>query len=84
MRKYSGILSIVILVVTYISLQSLVGKDIGSSWVFIVLIGYSSAVLASWYSESGFWRKVSAAILIVLPAGFLVIIAIFMLGLNGF
>ncbi|EMR07219.1 hypothetical protein C772_00864 [Bhargavaea cecembensis DSE10] len=79
-----GILSIVILFVTYIILQSLVGKDIGSSWVIMILIGYSAAILASWYSESGFWRKVSAAILIVLPAGFLVIIAIFVLGLNGF
>ncbi|KZE37179.1 hypothetical protein AV656_11400 [Bhargavaea cecembensis] len=84
MRKYLGILSIAILVVTFIILQSLVGKDIGASWVFIILIGYSAAVLASWYSERGFWRKVSAAILIVLPAGYLIILAMFMLGMNGF
>ena len=82
MRKYLGIVSIVILIATYLILESLVGKQIGRLWVWmIIVIGYLTATLASWYSESGFWRKASAAILIGLPVGFLVILVLFMLGL---
>lgn len=84
MKKYSGILSILILVGTYLILQSLVGKHIGQWWVFIIVLGYSASAFASWYSTRGFWRKASATILILLPVGYLVIIALFMLGLSGF
>ena len=78
LRKYLGIVSILILIATYLILQSLVGKQIGHLWVLIIVIGYLASALASWYSKSGFWRKASATILIVLPAGYLVIIALFM------
>lgn len=84
MRKYIGIVSILILIVTYFILESLVGKQIGHLWVWIIVIGYLASALASWYSESGFWRKASATILIVLPVGYLVIITLFMFGMSGF
>lgn len=84
MRKYSGILSILILVGTYLILQSFAGKHIGQWWVFIIVLGYLASAFASWYSTSGFWKKASATILILLPVGYLVILALFMLGLSGF
>ncbi|MCM3585734.1 hypothetical protein M3182_08215 [Mesobacillus maritimus] len=83
MRKYLGILSIFILIVTYFILQSLVGKQIGHLWVWIIVIGYVAAALSSWYSTSGFWRKASATVLIILPIGYLVIIALFIIGMAG-
>ena len=82
LRKYLGIISILILIVTYSILQSLVGKQIGHLWVWIIVIGYLASALASWYSKIGFWRKASATILIVLPVGYLVIIALFMIGVR--
>ncbi|MEH7386438.1 hypothetical protein V7147_13680 [Bacillus sp. JJ1521] len=84
MRKYLGIVSILILIATYLILQSLLGKQIGHLWVLIIVIGYLASALASWFSKSGFWRKASATILIVLPVGYLVIIALFMFGMSGF
>ncbi|MGM0852503.1 MAG: hypothetical protein ACQEWI_07815 [Bacillota bacterium] len=83
MRKYFGIVSIFILIVTFLILQSLVGKQIGHLWVWIIGMGYVGSVLASWYSAPGFWRKASAAILVVLPVGFLIFIVLFMIGLRG-
>lgn len=84
MRKYLGIVSILILIVTYLILGSLVGKQIGHLWVLIIVIGYLASALASWYSKSGFWRKASATILIIIPVGYLVIIALFMLSMSDF
>ncbi|MEH7254315.1 hypothetical protein V7111_19520 [Neobacillus niacini] len=84
MRKYLGIVSILILIATYLILQSLVGKQIGHLWVLIIVIGYLASALAFWYSKSGFWRKASATILTVLPVGYLLIIALFMFGMSGF
>ncbi|MGM0898204.1 MAG: hypothetical protein ACQEV0_09895 [Bacillota bacterium] len=83
MRKYLGIVSILILVVTFLVLQSLVGKYIGQAWIWIIGIGYVSAALASWYAASGFWRKASATILIILPAAYLIVLGVFILGLYG-
>ena len=82
LRKYLGIISILTLIATYLILQSLVGKQIGHLWVWIIVIGYLVSALASWYSKSGFLRKASATILIVLPVGYLVIIALFMIGVR--
>jgi len=82
LRKYLGIISILILIATYLILQSLVGKQIGHLWIWIIVIGYLASALASWYSKSGFWRQASATILIVLPVGYLVIIALFMIGVR--
>ncbi|MEH7237649.1 hypothetical protein [Bacillus sp. JJ1562] len=82
MRKYLGIVSILILIVTYLILQTIVGKDIGQLWILIIAIGYLASAFASWYSTSGFWRKASATILIILPVAFLIFI-IGMIG-NGF
>jgi hypothetical protein len=76
--------SILILIATFLILQSLIGKQIGHFWVLIIVIGYLASALASWYSKGGFWRKASATILIVLPVGYLVIIALFMFGMSGF
>ncbi|MBF0705832.1 hypothetical protein IQ283_04370 [Alkalihalobacillus hwajinpoensis] len=84
MRKYLGIVSIIILIATYLILQSLVGTQIGHLWILIIAIGYLASALASWYSKSGFWRKASASILIVLPVGYLLIIALFIFGLSSF
>jgi len=84
LRKYLGIVSILILIATYLILQSLVGKQIGYLWVVIIVIGYLASAIASWLSTSRFWKKASATILIVLPAGYIVIIALFMLGSSGF
>lgn len=85
MRKYLGVVSFLILISTYLILESLVGKQIEQFWVLLILaIGYLASALASWYSKSGFWKKASATILIVLPVGYLVIIALFMLGMSGF
>ncbi|MCU1807588.1 hypothetical protein NVV31_19565 [Cytobacillus firmus] len=84
MRKYLGIVSILILIATYLILQALVGKQIGHLWVLIIVTGYLASAIASWYSKSGFWRKASATILIVLPLGYLVIIALFMFGMSDF
>ena len=57
LRKYLGIISILILIATYLILQSLVGKQIGHLWIWIIVIGYLASALASWYSKSGFWRQ---------------------------
>ncbi len=84
LRKYLGMVSILILIATYFILESLVGKYIGNWWIWIIIIGYSASALASWYSKSGFWRKASATILIVLPVGYLIIIALFIFGMSGF
>jgi hypothetical protein len=84
LRKYLGVVSILILIATYLILQSLVGKQIGHLWILIIAIGYLASALASWYSKSGFWRKASASILIVLPVGYLLIIALFIFGLSSF
>ncbi|RLQ94504.1 hypothetical protein [Falsibacillus albus] len=84
MRKYLGIVSILILIATFFILQTLTGKYIGHLWLWIIAIGYISAAAASWFSTSGFWRKASAAILILLPVGYIAIIVLFMIGLaNG-
>lgn len=83
MRKYFGLLSIGILIVTFLILQSLVGKQIGHLWVWIILIGYFGATFASWYSAPGFWRKASAVILVVLPVGFILVVGLFIVGLRG-
>ena len=84
MQKYLGIVSIVILIATYLILESLVGKQIGHLWVWIIVIGYLSSALASWYSERGFWRKASVAVLIGLPIGYLAILVLFMFGISDF
>ncbi|MGD6968752.1 hypothetical protein ACQCVP_20240 [Rossellomorea vietnamensis] len=84
LRKYLGMVSILILIATYLILQSLVGKYMGQWWVVIIVIGFVSSALASWYSESGFWRKASATILIALPVGYVIIIALFIFGMSGF
>ncbi|RDW17674.1 hypothetical protein CWR45_10025 [Oceanobacillus chungangensis] len=81
MRKYLGIISILVLVATFLTLQSFVGKQIGNLWIWIILIGYLVATLASWYSKSGFWRKASATILIILPVGYLILLVLFIFGL---
>ncbi|MCA1060212.1 hypothetical protein LCL96_14835 [Rossellomorea aquimaris] len=83
MRKYLGLLSIFILLVTFLILQSLVGKQIGHLWVWIIAIGFAGAAFASWYSAPGFWRKASAVILVVLPVGFILFIVLFMVALMG-
>ncbi|KPL58473.1 hypothetical protein [Rossellomorea vietnamensis] len=83
MRKYFGLLSLGILVVTFLVLQSLVGKQIGHLWVWIIAIGYVGAVISSWYSAPGFWRKASAVILLLLPLGFILMIGLFIMG-SGF
>jgi hypothetical protein len=64
-------------------LQALVGKQIGQWWVWIIFIGYAASAAASWFSESGFWRKASAAILIALPIAFLTFILSFVFALRG-
>jgi len=84
MRKYLGIVSIIILIGTYLLLESLVGKQIGHLWVLVIVIGYLASAIASWYSKNGFWRKASATILIALPVGYLVIIGLFIFGMSGF
>ncbi|XXM73199.1 hypothetical protein ACQ0QQ_04665 [Lysinibacillus sphaericus] len=48
-----------------------------------MLIGYFGAALASWFGDSGFWRKASAVILIALPVGFLVLTGLFIFALQG-
>jgi hypothetical protein len=83
MKKYLGIISIFILILTFLLLQALVGKQIGQWWVWIIVIGYVASAVASWYSESGFWRKASAAILIALPIAFLTFILSFIFALRG-
>ncbi|MCR8849295.1 hypothetical protein NQ095_12815 [Rossellomorea sp. SC111] len=83
MSKYFGLLSISILIVTFLILQALVGKQIGHLWLWIIAIGYIGAVCASWYSAPGFWRKASAVILVVLPVGFILVIGLFIAGLMG-
>ncbi|MEL3971050.1 hypothetical protein AAEO50_02060 [Rossellomorea oryzaecorticis] len=83
MKKYLGIISILILILTFLLLQTLVGKQIGQWWVWIIAIGYTASAAASWFSESGFWRKASAAILIALPVAFLTIILTFIFALRG-
>ncbi|OAT85945.1 hypothetical protein A6P54_17475 [Bacillus sp. MKU004] len=83
MKKYLGLVSIGILILTFIVLQSLVGKQIGHLWVWIMLIGYFGAVLASWFSSSGLWRKASATILIALPLAFLTVVLTFIFALQG-
>ncbi|NRD77295.1 hypothetical protein HPT25_07260 [Bacillus sp. BRMEA1] len=82
MRRYLGIVSIVILIVTYLILQSLVGKKTGNFWILITFIGYLSSVLSSWYSTSGFWKMASATILILIPAGYLVVFILFLVGVS--
>ncbi|MFC7786419.1 hypothetical protein ACFQWC_18130 [Rossellomorea sp. GCM10028870] len=84
MRKYNGLVSIFILIVTFLILQSLVGKQIGNLWVWIIAVGYIGSALASWYSAPGFWRKASAVLLVVLPVGFIIFIGLFIIGLIGF
>ncbi|EDL66594.1 hypothetical protein [Bacillus sp. SG-1] len=84
LKNYLGMVSILILIATYTLLQSLVGKYIGHWWVVIIVIGFVASALASWYSKSGFWRKASATILIALPVGYLIILALFIFGLSGF
>ncbi|WP_201715607.1 hypothetical protein [Rossellomorea arthrocnemi] len=83
MKKYFGLLSFSILIVTFLILQSLVGKQIGQLWIWIMLLGFGGAAFSSWYSEPGFWRKASAVILVVFPAGFILFIVLFMAGLMG-
>ncbi|MGM0865883.1 MAG: hypothetical protein ACQEWF_14520 [Bacillota bacterium] len=83
MKKYLGLVSIFILIVTILILQSLVGKQIGHLWVWIIGIGYGCAALASWFSAPGFWRKASAVILVVVPVGFIIFIVLFVIGLMG-
>jgi hypothetical protein len=83
MKKYSGIVSIFILVLTFAVLQALVGKQIGHLWIWIIAAGYAASAAASWYSESGFWRKASATILIALPIGFLTVVITFIFALRG-
>jgi hypothetical protein len=83
MRKYLGPVSIFILLLTFLVLQSLVGKQIGHLWLWIIVVGYAGSAIASWYSAPGFWRKASAVILVVLPVGFLLFIGLFIIGLMG-
>jgi|GEM_PF-3958738 hypothetical protein len=83
MKKYLGLVSIFILIVSFLILQSLVGKQIGHLWVWIIGIGYGCAALASWFSSPGFWRKASAAILVVVPVGFILFLVSFVIGLKG-
>ena len=84
MRKYLGIVSIIILLGTYVVLELLVGKQIGHLWLWIMVVGYLAAAVVTWYSESGFWKKASATILIALPLGAIVILFSFMFGISGF
>ncbi|MGO1060108.1 hypothetical protein ACTL32_13315 [Planococcus sp. FY231025] len=83
MRKYLGFVSILILFVTFLILQSLVGKYIGQWWIFLIVAGYLSAAIASSMSSNGFWKKASTAVLILLPVAYLLYLGIFMLGLYG-
>ncbi|WP_175991494.1 hypothetical protein [Bacillus sp. Marseille-Q1617] len=83
MRKYLGVVSILILILTSLLLQALVGKQIGQLWVWIIVVGYVGSAAASWFSESGFWRKASATILIALPVAFLTFILSFIFALRG-
>jgi hypothetical protein len=83
LRKYLGAVSIFLLILTFLLLQALVGKQIGQWWVWIIVIGYTASAAASWFSESGFWRKASAAILIALPIAFLTFILSFVFALRG-
>ncbi|OXS64503.1 hypothetical protein [Rossellomorea vietnamensis] len=83
MRKYFGLLSIGILIGTFLVLQSLVGKQVGHLWGWIIAIGYVGAAWASWYSDPGFWRKASAVILVLLPVGFILVVGLFIVGLRG-
>jgi hypothetical protein len=69
-RQYLGIVSVLILLVTFRVLQSLDGKYIGQWGIFITAGGYLSSAFAYCYSRSVFWKKASAAI--------------YMLGLSGF
>lgn len=84
MRKYLGIVSILILMITFIIVNYLVDQEIGYLWAFVIAGGYIASVLASWYSTSGFWRKSSATILIVLPVGYIILIVLFMVGMSDF
>jgi hypothetical protein len=83
LRKYLGIVSILILIATYFILQSLVGKMVGNLWIWVIAIGYLSSVLASWFSTSGFWRKASGTVLIIIPLVYLVTIILFIFGLSN-
>ncbi|MGE7182665.1 hypothetical protein ACQKKK_01435 [Peribacillus sp. NPDC006672] len=77
MRKYLGIISILILIGTYfIFYIPGIDKLPLPYWFLYVflLTGYIAAAFASWYSHSGFWRRASATILIILPIGFIIIV----------
>ncbi|MEC2057417.1 hypothetical protein I6J18_04515 [Peribacillus psychrosaccharolyticus] len=77
MRKYLGIISILILIGTYcIFYIPGIDKLPLPHWFLYVffLTGYIAAAFASWYSHSGFWRRASATILIILPIGFIILV----------
>ena len=83
MRKYSGVISILILIAIFLTFKiPNIGKVL-PSWCFwyVLIFGYSASAFASWYSPSGFWRKASATILIIIPAGYLVVVVLFMIGI---
>ena len=86
MRKHLGIVSILILITLCFVVESFVGKPAKYEPLLftIVIIGYLTAILACWYSVSGFWRKASATILIGIPIVYLVIIFSLIFGIQGF
>ncbi|OCS84606.1 hypothetical protein [Caryophanon tenue] len=84
MRQYLGIIAIIMLLGTYLVLELLVGKQIAHLWVWIMVVGYLAAAIVTCYSESGFWKKASATILIALPLGVIVMLCSFMFGISGF
>jgi hypothetical protein len=82
MSKYLGLISILILVITGFIYYSLLGKMIPEFWVYSILfIGFFASILFCWFSPSGFWKKVSATILIGLPICFIVVVVL--IGLSG-
>ncbi|MDN3018957.1 hypothetical protein PH210_22555 [Paenibacillus sp. BSR1-1] len=84
MRKYSGIFSILILIAIFVIFKIPHAGELLPSWSFwfVLIFGFASAVIASWYSPSGFWRKASAAILIMIPVGYLVVFILFIIGIT--
>lgn len=74
MRKYLGIVSILILVTTFFLFYIARDHLLGQSYILLLIVGYLAAVTACWYSVSGVWRKVSATLLVVLPLGFIALV----------
>ncbi|MFZ3590125.1 hypothetical protein ACOI1C_12800 [Bacillus sp. DJP31] len=84
MRKYSGVVSILILIGTFLFLQVSIVEQNENLGVSIIAIGYLASAFASWFSTSGPWRKVSAIILILLPVGYLAFILLFAFAMSDF